>query len=152
VQLVCLDPFLMIVYKLTKPLKQNLLFHLVVITELCIVPIQHLKFAVWSVWAKHLKEVVIGARALEFSQPQLKLGFVLYLLDELEEGLERAEFLESCQKLLHIPLTVNKTSALVAINDLLVLVCLILCAEDAPRVLLEFGISLSQIIVALHHH
>ena len=142
----------MIVYKLAEPLKQNLLFHLKVIPELGIVPIQHLKSAVWSVWAKHLKEVVVGARPLEFSQPELKLGFVLYLLDELEESLERAEFLESCKQLLHIPLTVNEASALVAVNDLLVLVGLILGTEDAPRMLLEFGISLPQIIVSLHHH
>lgn len=80
------------------------------------------------------------------------MGFVLYLLDELEECLERAEFLESCKQLLHIPLTVNEASALVAVNYLLVLVGLILGTEDAPRMLLKFGISLPQIIVALHHH
>ena len=73
VELVCLDPFLMIVYELAEPLKENLLFHFVVITELCIVPIQHLKFAVWSVWAKDLEKVVIGARPLEFCEPQLEL-------------------------------------------------------------------------------
>ena len=69
VELVCLYPFLMIVHKLAKPLEQNLLFHLVVITKLGIVPIEHLKFAVWPVWAKYLKEVVVSARTLKFCQP-----------------------------------------------------------------------------------
>ena len=54
--------------------------------------------------------------------------------------------------MLHIPLTIYEASTLVAINDLLVLVSLILGAEDTPGMLLEFRIPFPQIIVALHHH
>ena len=54
--------------------------------------------------AEDLKQVVIRTRALEFGDPQLKLGFVLDLPHKFEEGLQSSEFLEALDELFDVPL------------------------------------------------
>ena len=56
-QLIYLHSFLVIVSKLAKSVKYNLLFHLQVVAEAHIIPIENLEFAVWFFRAKYFEKV-----------------------------------------------------------------------------------------------
>ena len=101
--------------------------------------------------AKDLEQIIVSPRALEFGYSKLKLGFILNLPYKLEEGFQRGELLEASDQLFDVPLSIDKASTIILVNNLLILVRFIICTEDAPGMFNEFGVSFLHAIVAFHH-